>query len=97
MKTNNIPALITLSAGAIYCIIGLSNHYEAMTFVRELLIVLIIFFVLGSLVKTILDKSFKDFGDKAKKEEEEKPKEESSDKEDISAGESSDDFFSDDE
>ena len=63
MKTDNIPALVTLSAGAIYCIIGLSNDLTAFTFCKELLIVLIIFFFVGSVIKMILDKNFKDFGD----------------------------------
>lgn len=63
MKTNNIPALVTLSAGAVYCIIGLTSQIDSFTFCRELLIVLIVFFVIGSVLKIILDKNFGDFGD----------------------------------
>jgi len=82
MKTNHIPALITLSAGAIYCIIGLTKNTSGIDFVKTLLIVLIIFFVVGSIIKLILDYSFRDFGKEEESESEEE--DDRSEKEDIS-------------
>ncbi len=57
MKTNNVPALIMLSAGALYCLIGIRNGIELTQFMTQLLIVLIIFFIIGSILRAVLDKA----------------------------------------
>ncbi len=90
MKTDHIPALVTLSAGAVYCIVGLSQNLDGFTFAKELLIVLVVFFVIGSILKIILDKSFKDFDDLDKEPEEGEEAEESEEKEDIDFSEKDD-------
>lgn len=63
MKTKAIPALLTLTAGLITCLMNIYNHVDLMEFVKSLLIVLLIFYFLGSIIKLILDKSLNDFDD----------------------------------
>lgn len=60
MKTKSIPAVIMLLAGFITCIIGIVQHMDTATFIKTLMIVLIIFYILGCVVKIILDKNFKE-------------------------------------
>ncbi|MBE5890569.1 MAG: hypothetical protein E7282_06320 [Lachnospiraceae bacterium] len=90
MKTDHVPALVTLSAGAVYCVVGLSQDLNGFTFAKELLIVLVIFFVIGSIIKIVLDKSFKDFDDLENESEEGEVTEESEEKEDIDFSEKED-------
>lgn len=60
MKTKSIPAFIMLLAGAIACIAGIASHLEVAGFVKMLLIVLIVFYFFGCIVKIILDSNFKE-------------------------------------
>ncbi len=60
MKTKSIPAFIMLLAGAIACIAGIVSRLDVAGFVRMLLIVLIVFYFLGCIVKIILDSNFKE-------------------------------------
>lgn len=60
MKTKSIPAIIMLLAGAIACIAGIASHLDVAGFVKMLLIVLIVFYLLGCIVKIILDSNFKE-------------------------------------
>ena len=57
MKTKPIPAIVMLSAGFVTCIIAIYTHMELMAF-TSLLLVLIVFYILGGIVKIILDKNF---------------------------------------
>lgn len=58
MKTKPIPAIIMLVAGFVACIAGMNAHMEVADFLKMLLIVLIVFYVLGCIVKQIVDKNF---------------------------------------
>ena len=58
MKTKPIPALIMLTAGFVACIAGIAGHMETVKFTQMLLIVLVAFYILGCVVKIILDKNF---------------------------------------
>ncbi|MGN0141325.1 MAG: hypothetical protein ACI4AD_03795 [Roseburia sp.] len=60
MKTKSIPAIIMLTAGLVTCITGIVKHIELFEFTKTLLIVLIIFYILGSVVKVVLDRNFKE-------------------------------------
>ncbi len=60
MKTKQIPAVIMLVAGFMTSIAGVVNHMETVQFLKTLIIVLVIFYVLGCVVKLILDKNFKE-------------------------------------
>lgn len=63
MKTKAVPAVIMLSAGFIACIAGMGAHMEVADFMKMLLGVLILFYILGCIVKVILDKNFKEMQD----------------------------------
>lgn len=58
MKTKSIPAILMLLAGAMACVLGFIYHYETTQFFTMVLTVLIIFYVLGYIVKIIIDKNF---------------------------------------
>lgn len=63
MKTNNVPALVMLTAGFIDCVIAIRTGQSLLSFTRQLLIVLLIFYILGSIIKVILDRNFNDMDD----------------------------------
>lgn len=81
MKTKQIPAIIMLVAGFIACMAGMNAHMEVADFLKMLLIVLIVFYVLGCIVKQIVDKNF------AEIQEETTDGEETEDEEDSEADE----------
>lgn len=58
MKTKQIPAIIMLVAGFIACLAGMNAHMEVADFLKMLLIVLVVFYVLGCMIKQIIDKNF---------------------------------------
>ena len=60
MKTRYIPAMVTLSAGLIASIAGLWAGMETLSFMKMLLLVLFLFYILGSVVKFLLDINFKE-------------------------------------
>ncbi|MFT3985658.1 MAG: hypothetical protein QM697_17295 [Lachnospiraceae bacterium] len=55
MNTKRIPALIMLIAGAIACIMTYLNHYDLKEMLTTLIWVLLIFLIIGLVVKKILD------------------------------------------
>ncbi len=58
MKTKQVPVIITLTAGLITCLIGFVMQMKADEFVKTLVIVLLAFYILGSIAKLVLDKNF---------------------------------------
>ena len=58
MKTKTIPVIIMLIAGAIACVLGFVYHYETTEFFTMVLTVLVAFYMLGCIVKIIIDKNF---------------------------------------
>ena len=58
MKTKSIPVILMLIAGAMACILGFVYQYETTHFFAMVLTVLIIFYILGCIVKIIIDKNF---------------------------------------
>ena len=59
MKTKPVPAIIMLTAGFVTCIVGIVQHYSFGTYVKTLFLVLIGFYLLGCIVKLVLDKGFR--------------------------------------
>ncbi len=59
MKTNYIPALVTLLAGAVYCLFGIYTGVPLFDFTVQLLIVLIVFYILGTIVRFVFDNVIK--------------------------------------
>ena len=51
MKTNGVPAIIMLAAGFIDCVIAILTHMSLWNFTRQLLLVLVLFYVIGCVVK----------------------------------------------
>ncbi len=55
MKTKQIPAIVTLFAAFAMCIISYVNDYSLSFFIRAMFFVLLGFFILGVVIKIILD------------------------------------------
>lgn len=86
MKTKSVPAIIMLTAGFIACIAGMYAHMEVAGFMKMLLIVLIVFYILGCLVKMVLDKNFAEV-----------PEEETTDGEEVQSDEEASESETEDE
>lgn len=56
MKRSLIPAFVMLLAGTVTCILGVVYHYTVLRLLITLLIVLLSFYILGSIFKILLDK-----------------------------------------
>ena len=67
MKTNGVPAIIMLAAGFIDCVIAILTHMSLWNFTRQLLLVLVLFYVIGCVVKMIIDRNFKEMTRTGKK------------------------------
>lgn len=68
MKTKEIPAIVMLIAGGIYCLLGIVYQISLMDFCVQLLIVLLVFWILGGSVRIFLDHFMSEIEDKAKLE-----------------------------
>ena len=66
MNTRNIPALVMLTAGLVAGIVMFRMHYSLYTMSWVILLVFAVFYVLGCLIRLMLDK----FGMQKKKEAE---------------------------
>lgn len=69
MKTKEIPALVMLLAGGVYCLIGIRYQIPLMDFSVQLLVVLLIFWMIGGIVRMILDRFMGEIEDKTKAKE----------------------------
>lgn len=57
MNLRYIPALIMLIAGAITSILNIYNKVELLASLRSLLFVLVIFYIIGLIVKAVIKKA----------------------------------------
>ena len=71
MKTNGVPAIIMLLAGGVYCLLGILYQIPLMDFLVQLLLILLLFWILGGIVRMVLDRFMGEMEDKAKEEEQE--------------------------
>lgn len=71
MKTNGVPAIVMLTAGLIDCVISIQMHLTLYAFTKQLLLVLVLFYVIGCVVQVILDRNFKDMEDTKEAQDEE--------------------------
>jgi len=55
MNRKNMPLLLMLTAGAVTCIITYIEHYSIVAKLVSLLVVLVVFLVLGNVLKWTLD------------------------------------------
>ncbi len=83
MKFRNFPLIITLLSGFITCIIAIICRYEIEQFLLTLAIVMMIFCILGILLRSLLNKAIinKEELEKDKKEAEEAEKDDNEQKE----------------
>ncbi len=63
MKTKYIPALVMLLAGLVNCLYTMLSGMSLLDFTKRLLIVLIIFYIIGVVIKIVIDMNFKNLGD----------------------------------
>lgn len=75
MKTNGVPAIVMLSAGFVDCVLAIYTHMSLWNFTRQLLVVLILFYIIGCVIKMILDRNFKDMEQEDKDMQEEEQEE----------------------
>ena len=59
MNTKPVPAIIMLTAGFVTCIVGIVQHFSFGTYVKTLFLVLIGFYLLGCILKLVIDKGFR--------------------------------------
>lgn len=55
MKTKPIPAIVMLAAGFTMCVVSIVNGYSFSFLIRRLLFVLLGFYLLGYIIKIVLD------------------------------------------
>lgn len=67
METKNIPTIVMLTAGLVTSIVMYVNRYDLSATLKMVLVVFFVFYIIGLLVKRILDK----FCPPPKEEEEE--------------------------
>jgi flagellar biosynthesis/type III secretory pathway M-ring protein FliF/YscJ len=72
-KTKSLPAIIMLVAGLIDCIFSIYYHLSLWEFTRQLLLVLIIFYLIGCVVAIVIDINFKAMEEEEGEEKEEEP------------------------
>ena len=80
MKTKDVPAIVMLLAGGVYCLFGILYKIPLMEFLTNLLIILIVFWMFGGIVKMVLDRFMGEI--KVKEEEGENSESEESEGED---------------
>lgn len=84
MKTKDIPAIVMLLAGGLYCLLGIYYQIPLMDFSVQLLLVLLIFWMIGGILKMVLDYFMEKFNPKTEEEadsEEESEENESAEEE----------------
>lgn len=70
MKKTYIPAIITLTAGFVDCLVSIGKGMSNYEFVRQLIIVLVVFFIFGLFVRFLVDKGLNLLEDKIEEESE---------------------------
>ena len=79
MKTKQVPAIVMLTAGFVTCVISIMQHMDFGRFLKILLLVLICFYILGCVVKVILDKNFAPMQEEEEEQEQTEEGEETAD------------------
>lgn len=88
MKTNYVPAIVMLMAGGVYCLLGIFYQIPLGEFLIQLLTVLIIFWIIGGIIKMVLDKFMGEIEEKSEGESEEESEENEENSEDDETSES---------
>ena len=80
MKTKDVPAIVMLLAGGVYCLFGILYKIPLTEFLIQLLVILLVFWMLGGILKMVLDHFM---GEIEVKEEEEDSEDSDSEGEDT--------------
>ena len=80
MKVKCVPAIVTLSAGLVDCIVSIHYHLDTYTYLKQLFLVLILFYFIGCILQWILDFGINKMADK-KENMDEKQESETNDNE----------------
>lgn len=56
MNTKPVPVIIMLTAGFVTCVSGIVQHFSFGTYIKTLLLVLIGFYLVGCILRLVLDK-----------------------------------------
>ncbi len=72
MKTRAIPSICMLLAGIIRSIAGIIYGDELKSFMWSLIVVMICFYILGFIVKIVLDRNFKEMLEDAEEQTDDK-------------------------
>ena len=75
MKTKDVPAIVMLLAGVIYSLFGIVNKIPLTEFLMHLLIILLIFWVFGGIIRMMLDHFVGEIETKEEDEDSEEPTE----------------------
>ena len=75
MKVKCVPAIVTLSAGLVNCIVSIYYHLDTYTYLKQLLLVLILFYFIGCILQWILDFGINKMADKKENMDEKQEKE----------------------
>ena len=60
MNTKSMPAILALIAGFITCIISFIQRVDTVVFAKKFIIVCIIFFAIGTVIRIVIQMCFKD-------------------------------------
>lgn len=71
MKTKDVPAIVMLLAGGVYCLFGILYKIPLTEFLMQLLAILLIFWMFGGILKMVLDHFMGEVGVKAEEEDSE--------------------------
>ena len=63
MKTRPIPVIIMLTAGFVACIVGIIQRMDMEIFVKTVLVAMVIFLLLGQVVRIILERNIQKMAD----------------------------------
>lgn len=74
MKTKQIPAILMLVAALVTCIMSFLDQISMVQFLIRLCIVLVVFFVLGEVIRYVIDRNFPP--EEAQEEEQEETQDE---------------------
>lgn len=60
MNTKSMPAILALVAGFVTCIISFIQRVDTVVFAKKFIIVCIIFFAIGTVIRIVIQMNFKD-------------------------------------
>ena len=82
MKTKDLPAIVMLLAGGVYCLLGIFYQIPLGEFLIQLLTVLVIFWIIGGIIKMVFDKYMGEIEEKTEEESDEESEENEENSED---------------